>query len=401
MKKIFFLMLMLLIGVSASMNAQVTIGADANPHAAAVLDLQSTTLGLKLPNVALTNDPANFVLTGATDKATAVGLIVYNTASVLQGKGIYSWDGAKWLHISSDTPVTSVSVTPATLSFGAANQTAQLTATVLPANATNQALTWSSSATDVATVSAAGLITAKAAGTATITVTTVDGSKTATCAVTVAMIDCPPLTDVDGNTYTTKLFRGQCWMTQNLGVTRDKDLTPLGSLSLNPGFSNVTTGGMVSVSWSSTDDKVTFVPGSASGIQATYAIDYAVKNISWSEFMKTFGLIYTYAQASKACPAGWHLPSQDEWYTLRATVGENFRNLVVNTAITARDVSTPQVWRCDSPSGFNGWPAGFSGYKFGYECSWWAQDSYRLMMQPGSEGFAIQATGFNVRCVKD
>ncbi len=61
-----------------------------------------------------------------------------------------------------------------------------LTATVAPANATNQAVTWSSDNTAVATVNQNGKVTAVAAGTATITVTTADGNKTATCTVTVS-----------------------------------------------------------------------------------------------------------------------------------------------------------------------------------------------------------------------
>ena len=64
--------------------------------------------------------------------------------------------------------------------------TANLTATITPANATNQNVTWSSNAPSVATVSSSGNVTAVAPGTATITVTTEDGNKTATCAVTVA-----------------------------------------------------------------------------------------------------------------------------------------------------------------------------------------------------------------------
>ncbi|WP_308622400.1 Ig-like domain-containing protein [uncultured Enorma sp.] len=63
--------------------------------------------------------------------------------------------------------------------------TAQLTATVEPIDATNKKVTWSSSAPDVATVDASGNVTAVAEGTATITATTVDGGKTATCTVTV------------------------------------------------------------------------------------------------------------------------------------------------------------------------------------------------------------------------
>ena len=62
--------------------------------------------------------------------------------------------------------------------------TASLIATVQPDNATNQNVTWSSDNTNVATVES-GNVTAVGAGNATITATTEDGGKTATCTVTV------------------------------------------------------------------------------------------------------------------------------------------------------------------------------------------------------------------------
>ena len=65
------------------------------------------------------------------------------------------------------------------------NETTQLTATINPGFADNKNVTWSSNAESVATVDANGLVTAKSAGTATITVTTADGGKTATCIVNV------------------------------------------------------------------------------------------------------------------------------------------------------------------------------------------------------------------------
>ena len=61
----------------------------------------------------------------------------------------------------------------------------QLTATIAPENASNKNVSWSSSDEEVGTVSSGGKVTAVKAGTATITVTTEDGGKTATCAVTV------------------------------------------------------------------------------------------------------------------------------------------------------------------------------------------------------------------------
>jgi len=99
-------------------------------------------------------------------------------------------DGAKTAAVSitvntSNVAVTSVSLSPvsATLSVGA---TQQLTPTVLPANATNKTVSYTSNNTGVATVNASGLVTAVSNGTATITVTTADGNKTSTAVITVS-----------------------------------------------------------------------------------------------------------------------------------------------------------------------------------------------------------------------
>ena len=81
-------------------------------------------------------------------------------------------------------PVTGVSLNKSTASVTAGTNLT-LSATVTPSNATNRAVTWSTSNASVATVSTAGLVRGVTPGTATITVTTVDGGYTATCAVTV------------------------------------------------------------------------------------------------------------------------------------------------------------------------------------------------------------------------
>lgn len=68
------------------------------------------------------------------------------------------------------------------LSFGA---TETLTATVVPANATNKNVVWSSDNTDVATVDASGKVVAVDLGTANITATTEDGGFKSSCQVSV------------------------------------------------------------------------------------------------------------------------------------------------------------------------------------------------------------------------
>ena len=83
-----------------------------------------------------------------------------------------------------NVPVSGISLDKTTLSI-VEGQSGQLTATVTPANATKKAVTWSSSDTAVATVSATGQVTAVAPGTARITVTTVDGGLSSSATVTV------------------------------------------------------------------------------------------------------------------------------------------------------------------------------------------------------------------------
>lgn len=102
--------------------------------------------------------------------------------------------------------VTGVSLNKNTLSLDKGTSET-LTATVAPSNATNKNVTWTSNNTTVATVDN-GVVTAKAAGTATITVKTEDGNKTASCTVTVAEASVISVTSVTLNKNTLSLEKG-------------------------------------------------------------------------------------------------------------------------------------------------------------------------------------------------
>lgn len=111
---------------------------------------------------------------------------VHTVFFVFEGQGseeLFSMD--EWTFAGEQT----VAVTGVALNQSALNlkttETAQLTATVAPTNATNRNVTWSSSNTAAATVSDSGLVTAVSVGDAVITVTTADGGKTAACTVAV------------------------------------------------------------------------------------------------------------------------------------------------------------------------------------------------------------------------
>lgn len=91
------------------------------------------------------------------------------------------------LPIFEPIPVSGVSLNKTSTSIIVGSQET-LIATIIPSEAFDQSVTWSSSDDSIATVDSVGNITAQEVGTATITVTTTDGGHTATCAVTVLPI---------------------------------------------------------------------------------------------------------------------------------------------------------------------------------------------------------------------
>ena len=95
------------------------------------------------------------------------------------------------------------------------------------------------------------------------------------------------ISDNDGNTYNVIRIDGQVWMKENLRTTKLND---------NSAIANVTNAG----TWSTL----------TTGAYVWYNNEVANKSV--------YGALYNWnaVKTGKLCPAGWHVPSDDEWYSL-------------------------------------------------------------------------------------
>lgn len=147
---------------------------------------------------------------------------------------------AKELIITARPAATGIQVSDATVPQGG---TATLLYTLLPEGA-KEDVTFKSSNESVAAVDAAGVVTGKSAGTATITVTTVTTKKSATCTITVPE-GTPAATPVFSPNLSTEL------------VTYNKGATTVTALSAP---ATVSDGGTITYQWYSNDDANTNTP---------------------------------------------------------------------------------------------------------------------------------------------
>lgn len=82
------------------------------------------------------------------------------------------------------------------------------------------------------------------------------------------------VTDIDGNSYNAVRIGEQVWLAENMRTKRDCE----GNALYN------------------------------------YYPDNNPKNVA------KYGYLYTWPEAKKVCPAGWHLPTNEEWNSLRSTL---------------------------------------------------------------------------------
>ena len=126
-----------------------------------------------------------------------------------------------------------------------------------------------------------------------------------------------------------------------------------------------------------------------------------------------YGRLYTWKAAQKACPVGWHLPSEEEFKTLFETVG--------GEAVAGKILKSTSGWKengnGDDTFGFSALPAGckFDKVNFiaeGNNAGFWSSTEHSRLVA-SSMGLDVSVDnanlfvsndknyGFSVRCLKD
>ena len=131
------------------------------------------------------------------------------------------------------------------------------------------------------------------------------------------------------------------------------------------------------------------------------------------ENVKTYGRLYTFEAARKACPTGWHLAKEVEWSSLSSLMDEK---------ITGGKLKAVDGWEApnsgaDNSLGFNCLPSGYRTTDGKYTdkgkiAIFWSDTddvngntAWRIYLLYDSAGIMrgmdLKTHGFSVRCVKD
>ena len=219
-------------------------------------------------------------------------------------------------------------------------------------------------------------------------------------------VSCPStVVDIDGNAYSVINVGTQCWMSENLKTTHYQDGTAILNETDPPNWQNLTTGAYV---WYDND-------------------------IAWKD---SYGALYNWFAVTDnhgLCPAGWHVPSADEWTTFTDYIGgtssphgNELKSCRMVDSPLGGDCSTSEHPRWDEvynnhygtdEYNFSGLPAGERNeigefYGLGFSCIWWTTTEYggtygrirKIDRLNGSILYSYLETkpnGFSVRCVKD
>ena len=192
-------------GFTASVSVTVKKASEPQKVSVTAVSLNKSTLSLKVgesSTLRATISPSDATDKGVIWTSNRTSVATVSSSGVVTGKAagtavitVRTNDGGKTstcnVTVTSNPEpggeinVSQISISPssATLAVGG---TRQFSVTITPANATNQGVSWSSSNTSVASVNSDGLVTAKAEGQATITVTSKDGGFSSKATVTVS-----------------------------------------------------------------------------------------------------------------------------------------------------------------------------------------------------------------------
>nr|NQU90946.1 fibrobacter succinogenes major paralogous domain-containing protein [Bacteroidota bacterium] len=212
-----------------------------------------------------------------------------------------------------------------------------------------------------------------------------------------------PLTDIDGNTYSTVKIGTQCWTRENLKTTRFNNGGAIAHLTDNTQWSN-----------------------NLSGAYCWYNND-----TSWKD---KYGALYNWEvlySSREVCPLGWHTPTVEDWATLTTHLGGT-GSPYGNQLKSCRQINSPLGEDCSTSEhprwnenstnygtddhGFSALPGGYrrsdGGFeKIGQNSYWWTSTSnFHLSGEArylafSSGGVSSQAygrnQGFSIRCVRD
>jgi len=195
---------------------------------------------------------------------------------------------------NDDRSVTGVTVSPTSTTM-VVDSVFPLAATVLPTDATNQTVTWSSSNTDVVTV-LNGVLTATAVGVANITVTTEDGNFTATSEIEVYEIlsnFCNTRTPSWGESLgVVSFYTNETWTIEGNGI------------------SQIWSDAVTAVNC----QKTTFAGGSSGNFNADCRSnpDFPGDLFSWCAVVRF---------AHQLCPYPWRVPTNEDFRNLDIAMG--------------------------------------------------------------------------------
>lgn len=198
--------------------------------------------------------------------------------------------------------------------------------------------------------------------------------------------DNSPISDYEGNVYSTVQVGEQIWMAENLKATRYNDGNEIALVTDNIEWSNLSS---PAYCWYSNDE-------------ATYKNPY--------------GALYNWhtVNTGKLCPAGWHIPTDEEWSTMTEYLGEDVAGGKLKETGTTHWYS-PNTGATNE-TGFNALPGGDRSLdgtfdNVGYYGNWWSATQintnnswYRNMHFNTSYVYRPDGNlkyGFSIRCIRD